>query len=254
MATSRISVLPIPPSTVFAGTPPVRPTTADSKTEEGAASATGAFTSSMTDLSPNTPYYVRAYATNTADTVYGDTVTFTTDSQAATVTTQAVTDIGTTTATGNGNITILGIPEPTQHGVCWNTTGTPTTADSKTEEGAASATGAFTSSITGLSPNTPYYVRAYATNTADTVYGNEVTFTTLSDTDCPECSEDPVVLTNVTFPTGTNCECSATTSITFESDVTVETGATVTFIAPLIVTKSVAKIKNGAMVIMRQPQ
>ena len=82
------------------------------------------------------------------------------------VTTQAVTDIGSTTATGNGNITDLGAPDPTEHGVCWNTTGTPTTADSKTEEGAASATGAFTSSMTDLSPNTPYYVRAYATNTA----------------------------------------------------------------------------------------
>jgi hypothetical protein len=154
------------------------PTTADNITEEGGASATGAFTSDMTGLSPNTPYYVRAYATNSADTVYGNEVTFTTDPQASTVTTQAVTDIGITTATGNGNITDLGIPDPTEHGVCWNTTGTPTTADNKTEEGAASATGAFTSDITGLSPNTPYYVRAYATNSADTVYGEEVTFTT----------------------------------------------------------------------------
>jgi len=96
-----------------------------------------------------------------------------------TVTTQAVTGIGTTTATGNGNITDLGATNPTQHGVCWNTTGTPTTADSKTEEGAASATGAFTSNMTGLSPNTTYYVRAYATNTAGTAYGGQVSFNSL---------------------------------------------------------------------------
>ena len=92
-----------------------------------------------------------------------------------------MTNPGATTATGNGNITDLGVPNPTQHGVCWNTTGTPTTGNSKTEEGAASATGAFTSNMTGLSPNTKYYVRAYATNSAGTSYGAEVNFTTNSD-------------------------------------------------------------------------
>ena len=95
-----------------------------------------------------------------------------------TVTTQEVSSIGITTATGNGNITSLGAPNPTQHGVCWNTTGTPTTTDSKTEEGATTATGAFTSNMTGLSPNITYYVRAYATNTAGTGYGSDVSFKT----------------------------------------------------------------------------
>jgi hypothetical protein len=94
--------------------------------------------------------------------------------------TQAVSGIGTTTATGNGNITDLGVPAPTAHGVVWNTAGTPTTADNATDEGAAASAGAFTSSMTGLSPDTTYYVRAYATNTAVTVYGVEVTFTTSS--------------------------------------------------------------------------
>ncbi len=89
-----------------------------------------------------------------------------------------MTGIGTTTATGNGNITDLGAPNPTQHGVCWNTTGTPTIAGSKTEEGAATATGAFSSNITGLSAGKGYYVRAYATNSAATSYGSDVTFTT----------------------------------------------------------------------------
>jgi len=101
---------------------------------------------------------------------------------APTVTTQAVTDIAVTTATGNGNITDLGTPEATQHGVCWNTGGTPTTADDKTEEGVPEATGAFTSSITGLTANTLYYVRAYATNSEGTSYGDEVSFTTLVET------------------------------------------------------------------------
>ena len=97
-----------------------------------------------------------------------------------TVTTQAVTDITQTTATGNGNITDLGAPNPTEHGVVWSTSLNPTIADSKTTDGAVSATGAFTSSITGLTPGTLYHVRAYATNTQGTVYGDDVTFTTYS--------------------------------------------------------------------------
>ena len=100
-----------------------------------------------------------------------------------TVTTQAVSSITTTTATGNGNITDLGSPDPTQHGVCWNTTGNPTTgaADSHTNEGGASDIGAFASNMTGLSVGTDYYVRAYATNEAGTAYGDQVNFTTSED-------------------------------------------------------------------------
>ncbi len=170
------------------------PTTADNRTEEGAASATGAFTSAITGLSPNTTYYVRAYATNSLGTVYGDEVSFTTTEddfldlflpvliaaylQPATVTTQAVSDITANAATGNGNIVTLGRPNPTQHGVVWNTTGAPTITDNKTEEGVVETTGTFTSNITGLSADRTYYVRAYATNNAGTSYGNEVSFTT----------------------------------------------------------------------------
>lgn len=61
-------------------------------------------------------------------------------------------------------------------GVCWNTTGTPTTADSKTEDGTGD--GAFTSTMTGLTQGTTYYVRAYATNEAGTAYGSQMTFRT----------------------------------------------------------------------------
>ena len=100
--------------------------------------------------------------------------------EAAVVTTQAVSSIGAHTATGNGTITNLGSPNPTEHGVCWNTTGNPTIADSKTTQGAVSDTGVFISSITVLNPNTTYYVRAYATNTT-TSYGDEVSFTTTAE-------------------------------------------------------------------------
>ncbi|MDA9762036.1 hypothetical protein N9C84_03090 [Desulfobacterales bacterium] len=154
------------------------PTTGDSSTDAGAASATGAFTGNITGLSANITYFVRAYATNTAGTSYGNQVSFTTSAQAPTVTTQAVSGITATNATGNGNITDLGAPNPTAHGVCWSTGQNPTTADDSRNEGAASATGAFTSNITGLSANITYYVRAYATNAAGTSYGSQVSFTT----------------------------------------------------------------------------
>ena len=117
-------------------------------------------------------------ATGTAPSLLYPSTYSVTAASAPTVTTQAVSGIGTTTATGNGNITALGSPNPTAYGVCWNTTGTPTTSDSKVDNGAASATGAFTASMTGLSANTTYYVRAYATNTAGTCYGTQVIFAT----------------------------------------------------------------------------
>lgn len=94
-----------------------------------------------------------------------------------TVTTQATTSILETTATGNGNVTALGDSPVTQHGHCWDTSINPTTSNNKTTKGAKGSTGAFTSSITGLSAGTLYYTRAYAINTAGTSYGDNVTFT-----------------------------------------------------------------------------
>ena len=121
-------------------------------------------------------YYIKYYnLTQDATYIY----TYTLPNTAPTVTTQAVTTIGSNSAAGNGNITDLGDPATvTAHGVCWNTGGTPTTADSKSDEGAAAATGAYTTPIVELSPKTKYYVRAYATNATGTGYGGEVTFTT----------------------------------------------------------------------------
>ena len=95
-----------------------------------------------------------------------------------TVTTTAVSDITATTATSGGNITSDGGAEITARGVCWSTSANPTTANSKTTED--TGTGSFTSSITGLTLNTKYYVKAYAMNSVGTSYGDEVTFTTLN--------------------------------------------------------------------------
>lgn len=64
----------------------------------------------------------------------------------------------------------------TARGVCWSTAANPTTVDSHTIDGGGA--GAFISSITGLTLYTKYHVRAYATSSAGTAYGNEVTFPT----------------------------------------------------------------------------
>jgi uncharacterized repeat protein (TIGR02543 family) len=94
------------------------------------------------------------------------------------VTTPAVPTISSTTATGNGNITDLGYPNPIAYGICWNTTGAPAISDSKTDNGSISSTGSFTASMEGLASGTTFYVRTYATNRVNTSYGDEVSFTT----------------------------------------------------------------------------
>jgi hypothetical protein len=93
-----------------------------------------------------------------------------------TVTTQAVSDITTDTATGNGNVTSDGGATITERGVCWGTSTNPTTGDNKAT--AAGTTGAFTVDITGLSAGTHYHVRAYAINSEGTSYGADVEFDT----------------------------------------------------------------------------
>ncbi|GAI67238.1 unnamed protein product, partial [marine sediment metagenome] len=99
---------------------------------------------------------------------------------APTTTTQAVSDIGTTTSTGNGNMIDNGGENASKRGVCWNTTGNPTVADDKSEETDSFGVGAFTRPMTGLSPSTHYYVKAYAYNSAGYGYGSQVEFDTLT--------------------------------------------------------------------------
>lgn len=106
----------------------------------------------------------------------GDDETTAPDNKIPTVTSTVVTSITQTTAQSGGTITSDGGDEVTARGVCWSADSSPTTADNKTSDG--TGTGAFTSSLAGLTPNTPYYVRAYATNSVGTGYGSAVSFTT----------------------------------------------------------------------------
>lgn len=129
----------------------------------------------LSNLTPGVLIHYRLAGQNTDGTTYGNDLTFTPG--AASVTTTVVTNITTSTAVSGGNVVSDGGSEISARGVCWSTSANPTIANSHTSDG--SGTGVFTSTITGLSANTTYHVRAYATNVNGTFYGEVLTFTTL---------------------------------------------------------------------------
>ncbi|MEI6752519.1 MAG: hypothetical protein WCK78_05065 [Paludibacter sp.] len=152
------------------------PTIAASKTTDG--TGLGSFTSSISGLTAGTTYYVRAYATNSTTTSYGNQVTVATPITVLfpTVTTTAATNIATTSAATGGNVTSTGGATVTERGVCWSATNqNPTIADSHTSDG--TGTGTYPSQIAGITPGV-YYAKAYATNSAGTGYGSMITITT----------------------------------------------------------------------------
>jgi uncharacterized protein (TIGR02145 family) len=149
------------------------PTISDSKTTDGV--GTGEFLSSITNLTAGTTYYLRAYATNSSGTSYGNQVSLAT-AITPTLTTNDLSNIDLSSAFCGGNILSYGYETVTARGVCWSTSENPTIGNNKTTDGAGA--GAFTSQLTGLTPGSTYYVRAYATNSFGTAYGNQVIFST----------------------------------------------------------------------------
>jgi uncharacterized protein (TIGR02145 family) len=151
------------------------PTTANQCVTSG--SGTGSFTVNLTSLNASTLYYVRAYATNSAGTSYGNQVTFTTLTLPI-VSTASISNVTSISATANGNVTSAGSLSVTARGVCYSTNQNPTTSNQCVASG--SGIGSFSANISGLSANTLYYVRAYAANLLGTTYGNQLSFTTLA--------------------------------------------------------------------------
>jgi uncharacterized protein (TIGR02145 family) len=138
---------------------------------------TGIFISYITNLLGGITYYARAFATNVAGTAYGNEVNFTTSLTVPVITTLTVSSITPTTATCGGNITHSGGAPVTARGICWSTSASPTTANSVISDG--SGIGSFVSNMSSLTAGTIYYVRAYATNSIGTTYGNELSFATI---------------------------------------------------------------------------
>jgi hypothetical protein len=171
------------------------PTIANSKTIDG--TGTGTFTSTLSNLLPNTNYYIRSYATNSLGTGYGNVLTFKTIvvSLPTGININQFSSITKTSATCGGTITTDGGSPITAKGVCWSSTNsTPTITNSKTNDGSGLAQ--FTSNITGLNPGTTYYVRSYATNSLGTVYSSTQNFTTLPPTLPTGLTTKPI--TNIT--------------------------------------------------------
>jgi len=154
------------------------PTISNTNTANGSGNAS--FISNLTGLLGDSVYYVRAYATNATGTGYSAQLSFTaTSAVLASITTASLTLITDSTAVSGGNVTASGGGTISARGIVWNTSVNPTIAlSTKTTNGAG--TGVFSSNITGLTPGTIYYVRAYVTNNIGTNYGNELTFTSLA--------------------------------------------------------------------------
>ena len=149
------------------------PTIADSKTEDG--TGTGSFSSSLNGLTPDTTYYLRSYATNAAGTFYGDEQTFATSKTGV--------DLyipwhfrNAFSVQIDAYFPINLLESITTSGLCWSTSVHPTISDNKIENDMG--TDYFSTTLTGLTPGTTYYLRSYVTNAMGTFYEDEQTFVT----------------------------------------------------------------------------
>jgi uncharacterized protein (TIGR02145 family) len=94
----------------------------------------------------------------------------------ATISTLPIVNVTPNPPVSGGFVTDDGGNLVTQRGIVWSTNTNPTTANNTTTNGGG--TGIFQTDLTGLTPSTTYYVRAYAINSAGTSYGNQLSFTT----------------------------------------------------------------------------
>ncbi len=153
-----------------------------------------AVSKAISGLTHNTTYHYRVVGQNGTGTTNGADMTFTRESTVPTVSTTAVSVITSSSVQSGGNVTSNGGEAVTARGVCWGTSVNPVVNGNTTTDG--TGTGSFTSSITGLSPGTTYYVRSYATNAQGTSYGDSVSFTTAN----------PTISGNVSDPSGSGIE------------------------------------------------
>lgn len=152
------------------------PTVADSKVQSFAPQSSATYSAEVRGLSLGAIYYIRAYAiANGSDTVYSDELTFRYNNQLPIVSTQPVTDIGASTAVLHGSIESKGIPAYTERGFVYsNRFKNPTIESDEKIVVNGTGIGDFSANLSGLGKDVTYYVRAYATNSEGTAYGEAV--------------------------------------------------------------------------------
>jgi|GEM_PF-3986742 len=189
------------------------PTTATGTVVPASAAGSGAYSVELTGLAPGTTYYARAYATNSTGTSYGEDVEFTTETTEPTVTSGSSSGVTASSATVAGEVTANGGATVTVRGIVYSTEANPTLTDGTAVPASAAGNGTYSVELTDLAPGTTYYARAYATNSAGTGYGADVTFTT-----------------EAIAPTVTSGQASEITATTAEiaGEVTADGGAAVT--------------------------
>lgn len=170
-------------------------------------SGTGSFSDTFDGFPSATTVHFRAYATNSSGTSYGEDLTFTTlvSSNGLLVTTTTPTGVTSTNATLGGNVTNDGGSAVTARGVVVSLQLNPTIDDPANDEVLAmgSGTGVFTDEFTGFPENTTIHVRAFATNSKGTVYGEDKVFTTLeANAGCPIVNVNSNITSNTTWNAG----------------------------------------------------
>lgn len=144
---------------------------------------TNELTFNDSNLSPSTTYSYRVYSyNNTGNSLtYSNEITVTTNTLITLpiLTTTIPSSITENSSISGGTITSDGGAAITARGIVWNTSPNPTISNSKTVDGIG--IGTFTSFLQNLTSSTSFYVRAYATNSIGTSYGNEITFTTIKN-------------------------------------------------------------------------
>ena len=182
------------------------------------------YTSSIIGLLSSTLYTYRAYMIVSGVEYYGQIRQITTSAVipvAPRITTAAITLITQTSAVGGGNVTSEGTQSVTERGIVYGLATNPTIANTKIIDGNDSI---FTSNLTSLNPNTTYFVRAYAISSVDTVYGNNVSFKTLSIAIIPV-----VVKLTRTYQSGTGAGSESGGNITISPALSASQSVTVNF-------------------------
>ncbi|MCF8450687.1 MAG: DUF1566 domain-containing protein [Taibaiella sp.] len=173
----------------------------------------GVYTVNLIGLIPGKHYYLRAFATNSNGTAYGDTVSFmTTALTIPTVTGDTISSVGNTSAASGGNVTGDGGSPVTTRGICYSTAASPTIASSISASG--SGLGVFATTLSGLTPATTYYARAYATNAIGTAYGVQRTFTTILYTAPTTTTDTPTSIGCTSVTSGLNTSSDGNAAIT----------------------------------------